>query len=136
MSRVINPESAGKERNRAVKVLVLSIRELLKQQEASDLSRDLLACILMSLDQITETVDVSMEAWEKRGYWVKAEHFRMEWRWAEVIANRIRADVLAENYAAVIPTLVEVMQAHSDVKISENHRMGTPWTGCWAELKK
>lgn len=134
MSRIVNSETAGKERNRAVKVLVISIRELLKQQESSDLSRDLIACILKSLDTIRESIDLSVEAWEDRGYWVKADHFRLEWQWSQMIAERIRPMVYEENYAEMIPVLVELLQSLDHVKVSEKHRLGTPWTGCWAEL--
>ena len=45
MSRVINSESAGKDRTRLTKIVVIAIRELLRQKEPSDLSRDLIACI-------------------------------------------------------------------------------------------
>ena len=89
MSRVINSESAGKDRTRLTKVVVIAIRELLRQKEPSDLSRDLIACILMSLDGIYETVDASVEAWEKRGYWLKADRFRMDWQWTKLLADQM-----------------------------------------------
>ena len=134
MSRVINSESAGKDRTRLTKIVVIAIRELLRQKEPSDLSRDLIACILMSLDGIYDTVDASVEAWEKRGYWLKADRFRMDWQWTKLLADQMRPLVLAENYGELIPLMVQVLQALDSVKVSENHRLGTPWTGAWAEL--
>ena len=136
MSRVINSESAGKDRTRLTKVVVIAIRELLRQKEPGDLSRDLIACILMSLDGIYETVDASVEAWEKRGYWLKADRFRMDWQWTKLLADQMRPLVLAENYGELIPLMVQVLQALDNVKVSDNHRLGTPWTGAWAELMK
>ena len=134
MSRVINSESGGKDRTRLTKVIVIAIRELLRQKEPGDLSRDLIACILMSLDGIYETVDASVEAWEKRGYWLKADRFRMDWQWTKLLADQMRPLVLAENYGVLIPLMVQVLQALDNVKVSDNHRLGTPWTGAWAEL--
>ena len=134
MSRVINSESAGKDRTRLTKIVVIAIRELLRQKEPSDLSRDLIACILMSLDGIYDTVDASVEAWEKRGYWLKADRFRMDWQWTKLLADQMRPLVLAENYGELIPLMVQVLQALDSVKVSENHRLGTPWTGAWSEL--
>ena len=134
MSRVINSESAGKDRTRLTKTVVIAIRELLRQKEASDLSRDLIACILMSLDGIYDTVDASVEAWEKRGYWLKADRFRMDWQWTKLLADQMRPLVMAENYPELIPLMVQVLQALDNVKVSDNHRLGTPWTGKWAEL--
>ena len=136
MSRVINSESAGKDRTRLTKTVVIAIRELLRQKESGDLSRDLIACILMSLDGIYETVDASVEAWEKRGYWLKADRFRMDWQWTKLLADQMRPLVLAENYGELIPLMVQVLQALDNVKVSDNHRLGTPWTGAWAELNK
>ena len=136
MSRVINSESAGKERTRLTKVVVIAIRELLRQKEPGDLSRDLIACILMSLDGIYDTVDASVEAWEKRGYWLKADRFRMDWQWTKLLADQMRPLVMAENYGELIPLMVQVLQALESVKVSDNHRLGTPWTGAWAELNK
>ena len=136
MSRVINSESAGKDRTRLTKTVVIASRELLKQKEPGELSRDLIACILMSLDGIYETVDASVEAWEKRGYWLKADRFRMDWQWTKLLADQMRPLVLSENYAELIPLIVQVLQALDTVKVSENHRLGTPWTGAWEELNK
>ena len=136
MSRVINSESAGKDRTRLTKVVVIAIRELLRQKEPGDLSRDLIACILMSLDGIYETVDASVEAWEKRGYWLKADRFRMDWQWTKLLADQMRPLVLAKNCGELIPLMVQVLQALDNVKVSDNHRLCTPWTGAWAELNK
>ena len=134
MSRIVNSESAGKDRTRLTKVVVISVRELLRQQEVSDLSRDLIACVLRSLDAIYETIDASVAAWEDRGYWVKADRFRMEWQWTKIIADKMRPLVYAENYGELIPLMVQVMQALQSVKVSENHRLGTPWVGQWQLL--
>ena len=136
MSRLINSESAGKDRTRLTKIVVIAIRELLRQKEPSDLSRDLIACILMSLDGIYETVDASVEAWEKRGYWLKADRFRMDWQWTKLLADQMRPLVFAENYGELIPLMVQVLQALDSVKVSENLRLGTPWTGAWEQIKE
>lgn len=136
MSRIVNSESAGKDRARLTKTVVIAIRELLRMKEPGYLSRDLIACILLSLDGIYDTVDASVEAWEKRGYWLKADRFRMDWQWTKIIADQMRPLVFSENYAELIPLMVQTLQALDSVKVSENHRLGTPWTGAWAELQK
>ncbi len=61
---------------------MLAIRQLMKQSQPDDSTRDLAAYIGMALIEIGETIDISVQAWEKRGYWVKADRFRMEWEWA------------------------------------------------------
>ncbi len=135
MSRVINSDNTGSERTRLTKTIVIAIRELMKQSEASDISRDLIAYILLSLDRIFETVDISVEAWEKRGYWIKADRFRMDWDWSKILADRLRPFVLAEDYQEIIPIAVEIAQVFSTIKIAEHHRLGTPWVGSWQVLQ-
>ena len=83
MSRVINPETAGKQRKLLLRSVVVAIRELMKQESQDDLSRDLASFIAITLMKIYETVNVSVAAWENRNYWVKADRYRMEWVWTE-----------------------------------------------------
>ena len=91
MSRVINPESAGKDRTRLTKAIVLAIRELAKQSEPTPASRDLAAFISLALSAIADGIDASVAAWEKRDYWVKADKFRMEWMWAGATAAKMKS---------------------------------------------
>lgn len=136
MSPYINPENAATERNRLKKGIVLAIRELQSQRESSDLTRDLIAFILIALEKITKSVDDSVQAWEKRDYWLKADRFRMEWDWARILSERLRPNVLAENYEAIIPDMLAITQALKDLTIAEHHRLGTPWVGCWDKLTR
>ena len=48
MSRVINPDSAGKDRTRLTKAIVLAVRELAKQNEVTEEARDLAAFISLA----------------------------------------------------------------------------------------
>src|SRR5512145_2457754 len=68
MSPIINPESAGKERTQFTKAIVLAVRELAKQTDVTDEVKDLAAFIALALKSISEGIDVSVVAWEKRGY--------------------------------------------------------------------
>lgn len=135
MGRVINPESAGKDRPRLTKSIVLAMRELMKQSQPDDISRDLAAYIAIALLTIAEGIDASVEAWEKRDYWVKADRFRMEWEWAGRLGDQMRAAVLSDDWAGVARAAVQVGGKLSSVKIAEKHRLGTPWVGAWKELK-
>lgn len=134
LSRVINPEGAGKERTRLVKSIVLSMRELLRQSEPNEHSQDLAAFIAMALLEITQTVEVSVAAWEKKGYWVKADRFRMDWAWTERLGNQMRQAVLNDDWATIAMLLAQVGGKLNHVEVSQHHRLGTPWLGAWAKL--
>ncbi|MEN6408151.1 MAG: hypothetical protein ABFD44_00400 [Anaerolineaceae bacterium] len=136
MGRVVNPDSVGKERTRLTKGVVLALRELMKQTQPDDTSRDLAAFIALALLEVAEGIEVSVSAWEKRDYWVKADRFRMEWAWTERLGAAMRDAVLADDWGTVAMTGVQVGQKLMKVEVPAHHRLGTPWVGAWKELQK
>ncbi len=136
MSRVIKLETVGKERNQLIRGTALAVRQLLQQKEIDATTRDLAAFSALTLAAIEETIDPSVAAWEKRGYWVKADRFRMDWLWAGQLAKTLREAVLAEDWQKVAQTAVQIAQKLAGVKVPQRHRMGTPWVGAYDRLKR
>ncbi len=134
MSRVINPESAGKERTQLVKAIVLALRELMRQTEPNEHSRDLAAFIALALLKISDTVESSVAAWEKKGYWVKADRFRMEWLWTGRLGSQMRKAVLEEDWATIALVAAQVGGKFNNVDVPVRHRLGEPWQGAWQTL--
>jgi hypothetical protein len=98
MSRVINPDSAGKERTRLSKAILIAIRELARKTEPDGEARDLAAFVSLALQTIAEGIDVSVAAWEKRDYWIKADRFRMEWAWAGQLGKKLQKATIDEEW--------------------------------------
>lgn len=136
MSRVINPEGVGKDRSRLVKSVVLSMRELMRQNEPDQHSRDVAAYIALALIEISKTIEPSVAAWEKKGYWVKADRFRMEWIWTERTGNQLREAVLKDDWATIASIVVQLGGKFNHVEVSPRHRLGTPWVGAYEHLAK
>jgi hypothetical protein len=136
LSRLINPDSAGKDRTRLSKSIVLSIRELARQRDVNAEARDLAAFIALALQSISEGIDVSVVAWEKRGYWVKADRFRMEWIWTGQYAERMKNAILQDDWATIAMLMPQIAQKLGKVVVSENHRLGNPWVGAFEQLKR
>jgi hypothetical protein len=134
LSRVFNPDSVGKERNKLRKEIVVAIRTFMSQQEANQEAKDAAAFIVIALRKIYDTVEQSVIAWEKRGYWVKADKFRMEWEWTFGTSNKLEKLLIEENWIEVAGICMQIAQRFYNVTISTNHRMGTPWTGSWKTL--
>lgn len=134
MSRIINPESAGKERTQLSKAIVLAVRELATQADVTQETRDLAAFIALALQSISEGIDVSVAAWEKRGYWVKADRFRMEWLWTGQYADKLKTAVMGEDWGTVAMISAQIAQKFHKIEISKNHRLGKPWVGSYARL--
>ena len=135
MGRIINPETAGKERTHLTKAVVIAIRELMRQSQPDANTRDLAAFISFALETIGGTIDPSVEAWEKRGYWVKADRFRMDWAWSSRLAGNMRLAVLTEDWLKVAETAAQVAERLNGVHIPQHHRMGTPWVGAYRKMK-
>lgn len=135
MGRVIQTEGVGKDRNRLTRGVVLALRELMRQTEPNALAHDLAAFIGLALVEIGDTVEVSVAAWEKRDYWVKADRFRMEWEWACRLGMAMQQAVLVEDWGQVALISAQIGQKLMKVTVPQRHRLGTPWEGAWQRLR-
>jgi hypothetical protein len=108
----------------------------MRQPEPNDVTRDLAAFIALALESVAETIDSSVGAWEKRGYWIKADRFRMEWAWTEKYSKSMRKAVNEDDWSAVAMTAVQVTEKLKNVHVPQRHRLGTPWVGAWERLQE
>ena len=131
MSRIIKTESAGKDRNRLSREIVLAIRELLKKQQPDDQAYDMAAFITLSIRTIASGIDSSVVAWEKKDYWVKADRFRMEWAWTERLAGQMSQSLADEKWPEFIGLSIQAAGKLASVKVTDNNQLGTPWVGAW-----
>jgi hypothetical protein len=136
LSRVIQTNKTGTERNRLAKSIVVAIRNLMSQSELNQESLDLAAYIVLALQAIDETIESSVIAWEKRGYWVKADRFRMEWIWAKKYGEELKGALLNQEWETIPDILVKISAKLSNIKVSPRHRLGSPWVGAWTRFKE
>ena len=136
MGRVINPEGAGKQRALLQKSVVLALRELSNQEAVGDTTKDLAAYLVLSLRAIAVTIDVSVGAWEKRGYWLKADRFRLEWDWADTLGRSMEQALQKDDWQKVALTAAQIAQKVNRVSLPRRNRLGTPWEGAWKKLMK
>jgi hypothetical protein len=136
LARVINLNNVGTERKRLTKSVVIALRELMKQQSPDSSTYDLAAYISLALDAIFKTVDQSVTAWEKRGYWLKADRFRLQWEWADMEGIEMKNALLSEDWAVVALISARIAAKLSEVEVSKHHRLGTPWVGAWDRLQE
>jgi hypothetical protein len=134
LSRLINLDSAGKDRTRLSKAIVLALRELAKQTQVTVDAKDMAAFIVLALKSISEGIDASVAAWEKRGYWVKADRFRMDWMWTGQVAEKMKTAMLSEDWGTVAMLSAQIAQKFGKIEIAQNHRLGKPWVGAYKQL--
>jgi hypothetical protein len=88
MSRVIRTQAAHRDRSKVLRLMATALRAAsgpLRPAEEWDLPAFLERC----LEELAESVDSSAAAWEKRGYWVKADRFRQEWAWTTSLGSTL-----------------------------------------------
>jgi hypothetical protein len=135
LGRIIKSSSAGKDRISLEKGIVIAIRELVKKTTIDETTYDILAFISLSLNEIGETVDQSVAAWEKRGYWVKADRYRMKWNWSSILSVELKQAILTNDWEKVASILAHISQKLGKVTISMKNKAGSPWTGCYQSIR-
>ena len=133
MGNLINPDNAGKRRDRFAKAIVLAMRELVNKKKVDNEVRDLTAFIVLTLHQIDETIDETCTAWEKRDYWLKADRFRNDWFWTKGAEAKLQQAVM-ENKWSLVPSVVKDMAKHLQNVTVPKRDWGTPWEGAYALL--
>lgn len=136
MSRVINPQSYGKDRTQYQRAIILALRELMAQTEVNASTYDLAAFIVIILQAIKKSVDQSVTAWEKRGYWIKADRFRQEWLWTETLGARMEDAIKTGDWDETGTVSALLWKKLSHVEVPKRHGLGTPWVGSWERLSK
>ena len=131
MTRIIKLDGVGKQRKKLTREVVLAIRELMRLDEVNTLTRDLAAFIALNLNAIYQTIDLTVAAWEKRDYWVKADRFRIEWAWSGKLSNEMSKAILNDDGQAVALISAEAAQKLNKVQVPKRHRLGEPWHGAW-----
>lgn len=133
MTRIVKTSTPGKERNRLSKAIVVTIREFMRQTEPDDNTKDMVGFIILALREIASGIDKSVAAWEKRGYWVKADKYRMDWIWVGPVEEDLTTAFKSDDWGQIAGLLVNLMGRFNDVKVSDKHRMGQPWIGAYKE---
>ncbi len=136
MTRIIKLDGVGKQRKRLTKEVVLAIRELMRQNEVNEDTKDLAAFIALNLEAIHQTIERTVEPWEKRDYWIKADRFRLEWAWSGTLAQEMREAILDEDWQKVALTSAKAAQKLKTVQLPKRHRLGEPWHGAWVDFVK
>ena len=135
MSRLVNPEGVGKQRDRLAKATVLALRELATIKKPDDRARDLVAFMALALEEIDLTIDETCRAWEKRDYWIKADQFRMQWAWAKPLSTRFAQIALQDKWGDLPRVIPELATKLGGVTLPKRNVLGQPWVGAFDRLK-
>jgi hypothetical protein len=134
MGRVINPDSAGKQRNQHMRTIAELLRRLSQKQVLDDEAKDMVSALVFCFRDIDEGIEVSAAAWEKRDYWMKADELRQRWSWAGRMADELQPIVFENNWNHLPVMIVKMLPYVNDIKITKLTRKEDAWQGSHMRL--
>jgi len=136
MSRIIHTKSPGKIRHKHRRTIAEALRHLSQKSQLDDESKDLAALIVFCLQGMADTVDQTIEAWEKRDYWMKAERFREKWRWLEPSADELGAVIYENQWERLPLVLAQLIPRFADITVKRMTRKPTLWQGAYEKFMR
>jgi hypothetical protein len=129
MGRVVNTNAPAKRRNHLMRTIAEILRGLSQKKSVDDEARDMVATIILSLQEIDETIGESVKAWEKRNYYKKADDFQEKWWWCQAHRPALEK-VLREDKWEELPTIMlKLLPYFSDIEINKAMRSERDWIG-------
>ena len=134
MARVINTNSPGKRRSAYMRTIAEILRRLSQMREITPETRDAVAWLVYCLRGIDGTVEESMVAWEKRGYWKKSDEFQQKWFWATHMAAAIEDLIKTERWHDLPGAMLDLFPHVADIQVSRLTRDPKDWQGAYHKL--
>ena len=135
MSRITNVDGTpASQRNRLRRTIAEILRRLGAKKTVDDETKDMIAFVVVALRLINESIEKSCEAWEKRDYFLKADQFRREWRWAAPTADRLEDLILAGDWSLLPTELAGLAARFSDIKVNTMTKPASLWQGAYQKL--
>jgi hypothetical protein len=134
MSRIINLNNPGKIRSYNERTIAEVLRLLATKSTVDDETKDMTALLVYSLREIYASVEKSVNAWEKRGYWMKADRFLREWEWSNELAINME-DVIRNDAWDLLPQLLgELIPRTANTQVKKMTRSSKSWQGAYHKL--
>lgn len=134
MTRIINTANPGKLRHRARRTIAEVLRHLMRKKPTDPEAKDMAACVVFALRDIAATVDTTVEAWENRDYYLKADRFRLEWEWAGKQASQLERLIRQGRWSDVSQELARLVTRFGDIRIARTTRPASTWLGSYERL--
>lgn len=136
MSRIIHTYSPGKRRNQLRRTIAEMLRRLTLKSELDEEAKDMAATLVLALREISQTVEESTVAWEKRNYFLKADRFRRQFEWIPVHVKRLGQLITQERWEQLPPELAMLAPYFKDIRVIKLTRPPSTWEGNYHLLKQ
>ncbi|MCU0511149.1 MAG: hypothetical protein MUE40_01120 [Anaerolineae bacterium] len=134
MARVINTNSPQKRRNHLMRTIAEILRGLGQKHSIDDEARDMAATIVFCLRDIDDTINESIQAWEKRNYYKKADDFQEKWWWAAQYALRVEKLVREAKWEDLPAVMMKLFPYFAEIEINKPMRDEKDWLGGYDKL--
>ncbi len=134
MARVINTNSPGKRRHAHMRTIAEILRHLSQQRDLNQQTKDMVAMLVFCLRAVDQTVEESISAWEKRGYWKKADDFQQKWWWSTLMADAIEKLLRDGNWDEMPATMIKLYPHFADIQVNRMTRDPADWDGAYSKL--
>ncbi len=135
MSRVVNADNVGTQRQRLRRTIAEALRRLMAKGDLDEEARDLAALIVFSLREIDDGIEQTTAAWEKRDYYLKADRFRQDWLWVTPSADEMEKILRQGAWERLPAALAKLLPYFSDITINRMVRNNNElWDGCYQRL--
>ena len=134
MSRIVNLNSPAKVRSQNLRTIAEVLRHVGAKTSFDAESKDMAASLVYSLHEINASIDQTANAWEKRGYWMKAERFMRKWTWSKEMAANLE-DVIRNDAWDLLPDLLgQLLTYTADIQVKNMTRSKDTWQGAYKRL--
>ncbi len=131
MPRVFRTESGSQGRLKLLKQVAIALRASMEDKRRPEEQKDLLAFMLAALEQIASSIDQSASAWEKRGYWLKADRFRRDWGWVSQSTDSLTVALREDDWSAAASACSLIARHIQKIKVPKRQKVQRPWEGAW-----
>ncbi len=137
MSRIVQTQPRIQERRGMLKLLLYTLEHINSPDVTPGEQRDMAAFALKTLEKVHESIEQSAGAWEKRGYWNKADKLRLEWSWLEGHAATLKQYLRNEIQYQDLMERVQDMKHHLQEQGITTRRLRdqAPWRGAYQLIK-
>lgn len=135
MGRLISVESPSTVRQRWRRTIAEALKRLMAKRDLDEEVKDLSALIVFALREISDGVEQSATVWDKKHYYIKADHLRADWEWAGRAADRMVRLIHVDDWMRLPVVLADLAPRFADVNVSQLTRSEQLWRGAYKRLK-
>jgi hypothetical protein len=134
MGRLVTTDSTSTERQRWRRTIAEALNRLMAKRALDAEAKDLSALIVFALRAIHAGVEQSAAVWDKRHYYIKADHLRADYDWVARYEQRLTKLIRVGDWPRVPVVLAELAPRFADVSVAKLTRGPELWAGAYRRL--